>query len=546
MKFSDVKISEIADFINGFSFKPLDWGNEGIPIIRIQNLTDSGKPYNLTTKSISDKYTVNNGDILVSWSATIDVFEWHGGKALLNQHIFKVLFDESKVDKQYFKRALKQTISELSKFSHGSTMKHVVKKDFENHRIPLPEIEDQKRIASLLGKVESLIHERKQSLDRLDELLKSVFLDMFGDPVRNEKGWRIDSLSTFGSFKNGLNFKKGESGEKSLYLGVGDFKSLYRLNDFSSLSTIDLDVLPTEDYFLKNGDILFVRSNGNKDLVGRCIEVYPNNERITFSGFCIKYKLEKEGVSSTYLTQLFRDKSFRKKILKGGQGANIQNINQKMLSELKIPTPPIELQIHFSRVVDKIYNLNSQYQKNLSDLEELYNALSQKAFSGELDLSRINLSDKKVGPSAFENLQKSIDAVNRIITEPVRRITETVNKTIPSSIRSLGPFSHLDVFGFKNAKARSKILEHWFNEWLADSQVEQFDLENFWQRAQSSLPDYLYEEDLDEFRFSVEDYDKVKDMLFQAIDNGLIHQTTDYLLLEDKSEAGNRVVLAKG
>jgi type I restriction enzyme S subunit len=146
---------------------------------------------------VPDKYLVNRGDVLVSWSATIDVFEWAGDSALLNQHIFKVEFDQSKIDKDYFKIALKKTISDLSRFAHGSTMKHVVKKDFEGHQIPLPSIEDQIRIAHLLSKVEVLIAQRKQHLKQLDDLLKSVFLEIFGDPVRNEKGWEKKTAIDF-------------------------------------------------------------------------------------------------------------------------------------------------------------------------------------------------------------------------------------------------------------------------------------------------------------------------------------------------------------
>jgi type I restriction enzyme S subunit len=203
MSYPSAAISEVANFINGFAFKPEDWGASGLPIIRIQNLTDKEKPYNFTERKVPKKYFVKNGDILVSWSATIDVFEWSQGNALLNQQIFKVDFDHERIDKQYFKEALRKTISDLSKYAHGSTMKHVVKKDFEGHQIPLPPLDDQKRIAHLLGKVEGLIARRKQHLQQLDELLKSVFLEMFGDPVRNEKEWDTVPFHKVGKFVSG-------------------------------------------------------------------------------------------------------------------------------------------------------------------------------------------------------------------------------------------------------------------------------------------------------------------------------------------------------
>ena len=191
-------IMNVANFINGYPFKPTEWQTTGYKIIRIQNLTDTNKTYNYTSIKVPKKYIVKKGNILVSWSATIDVFEWDDDDAYLNQHIFKVEFDEKKVNKTYFKLALRKTINDLIKFAHGSTMKHIVKGDFDNHKIPLPPIDDQVRIAAILTRAEKLIVKRKESIKALDELLKSSFLDMFGDPVSNEKGWekkQIDEIA---------------------------------------------------------------------------------------------------------------------------------------------------------------------------------------------------------------------------------------------------------------------------------------------------------------------------------------------------------------
>ena len=199
-----IKISKVANFINGYAFKPSDWEVSGLKIIRIQNLSNSSKPYNYTTKNVPSKYIIKKGDILVSWSATIDVFEWADKDAYLNQHIFKVEYDKDLVNKAYLRLALKRTINELSKYAHGSTMKHVVKNDFESHIIPLPSSDDQIRIATILSRSEALIAKRKESIRLLDELLKSTFLEMFGDPINmlskiNDKLEKHISFLTSGS-----------------------------------------------------------------------------------------------------------------------------------------------------------------------------------------------------------------------------------------------------------------------------------------------------------------------------------------------------------
>lgn len=255
------------------------------------------------------------------------------------------------------------------------------------------EIDDQKRIAKVLSQCDALIQKRKKSIDLLDDFLRSTFLEMFGDPVRNEKDWRLESLLDFGKFKNGLNYTSNEIGGEFKYLGVGDFKDKWLLDDIDSLKSISLEVVPSDDYFLKNGDLVFVRSNGNKQLVGRCIVVFPNNTKVTFSGFCIRFRPESTDVNPVYLAHLFRNQNFKLRMLNSGRGANIQNINQELLSSLKIPIPPNDLQINFAHMVTYTEAIKKLFHESLKELENLYGSISQRAFKGELDLSKVDISD---------------------------------------------------------------------------------------------------------------------------------------------------------
>ena len=195
--------------------------------------------------------------------------------------------------------------------------------------ILLPELDEQRRIASILDKVTDLIAKRRAQIEKLDLLVKSRFVEMFGDPVKNPKNWNILPLKLLGECKNGMNFHSDNFGVKIRCLGVSDFKDLSIINDVSQLPTISLNEIPNDNYLLKNGDIVFVRSNGNKNLVGRSIVVYPNNTLTTFSGFCIRFRILNSEVSSSYLLRVFKTESIRKKIV--GRGANIQNLNQKIL-----------------------------------------------------------------------------------------------------------------------------------------------------------------------------------------------------------------------
>ncbi|WP_313335443.1 restriction endonuclease subunit S [Comamonas sp.] len=150
-----VPIGETGEYINGFAFKPSHRDSSGLPIVRIQNLTDESKALNTTNIEVPADYKIDTGDMLMSWSATLDVFVWRRGPALVNQHIFKVVPDEGVISKKLLFYWLKQAIQQLQKTEHlhGSTMMHINRGPFMAHKVPLPPAEEQLRIVSKLEEV---------------------------------------------------------------------------------------------------------------------------------------------------------------------------------------------------------------------------------------------------------------------------------------------------------------------------------------------------------------------------------------------------------
>ena len=179
------RLGEIATYVNGFAFKPSDWSNEGLPIIRIQDLTGNSYQANRYNGTYHPKYEVNDGDVLISWSASLGVYVWKGEKAVLNQHIFKVVFDKAEVDKSFFVHQVQNILENAASEAHGATMKHLTKPVFDALPFYLPSMGKQKEIASVLDKVTELIALRKEQLAKLDQLVKSRFVELFGDPIRN-------------------------------------------------------------------------------------------------------------------------------------------------------------------------------------------------------------------------------------------------------------------------------------------------------------------------------------------------------------------------
>lgn len=159
-----VTLNDVADYINGRAFKPDEWEETGKLIIRIQNLTNSTDVCNRTNKTFEEKYIVNKGDLLFAWSASLGAYIWHGEQGWLNQHIFKVVPNQL-IDRKYLYYYLTDIVDQLYKKTHGSGMVHITLKPFKSTKIPVPSVEAQKNISSILDKEFQQLDEAKSKIE---------------------------------------------------------------------------------------------------------------------------------------------------------------------------------------------------------------------------------------------------------------------------------------------------------------------------------------------------------------------------------------------
>ncbi|MEP0751769.1 restriction endonuclease subunit S [Trichocoleus sp. Lan] len=166
------QLGDLANYINGRAFKPSEWKDKGIPIVRIQNLNNSSTSFNYSDVEHEGKYLIKDGDLLISWSASLGVFIWNRGEAWLNQHIFKVEPNEGVVTKTFLYYVAKMAISELYEKTHGTGMVHVTKPVFESHQVPIPPVNEQRRIVAKLEKLLAKVDSCKERLDKIPLILK--------------------------------------------------------------------------------------------------------------------------------------------------------------------------------------------------------------------------------------------------------------------------------------------------------------------------------------------------------------------------------------
>ena len=255
------RLGDIATYINGFAFKPEDRGTVGLPIIRIQDLTGNAYDLGFYAGNYPERIEINDGDVLISWSASLGVYVWDKGKALLNQHIFKVVFDKCEVNREYFVYAVRYKLKEMESKTHGATMKHIVKKDFDNTLIPFPTLEEQENIANLLDKISTIILVRQQQLQKLDELVKARFVELFGDPISNPMNWNKRTLKEVCTKLNDGTHFSPES------FSMGDYKYITAKNikasgfDFSNITYVPEAVHRPifERCNPEQGDVLYIK-----------------------------------------------------------------------------------------------------------------------------------------------------------------------------------------------------------------------------------------------------------------------------------------------
>ena len=353
--------------------------------ISIADLTNSGKYISNTKETLSDSAVAESGIKKIPANTVIMSFKLSLGKvAITEKEMYSneaiMAFIDKGVEKispeyLYYLLRAKDWSKGTNKAVMGATLN---KATLSTIKIQLHEYDNQLEIVNMLNRVSSSIDFRKQQLTKLDELVKARFVEMFGDPIQNEKCWEIKSLFDLGYCKNGMNFHKGDHGVEIHCLGVGDFKDRSTIYDVKNLPYVALNESPDSDYLLQDGDIVFVRSNGNKELVGRCLAIYPENVPVTYSGFCIRYRLTSEKASVPYILRVLKADSVRKKM--AGRGANIQNLNQQTLSQLAIPLPPLPLQNQFADFVAEVDKSKVEVQKALDQTQLLFDSLMQQYF----------------------------------------------------------------------------------------------------------------------------------------------------------------------
>ena len=346
---------------NDYCFiKPSDLPAEGYQIIVESENYISSKGYEVSRK-------LPKGSVLVSCIGIIGKTAILGMDACTNQQINAIIPNEY-VNNKFLAYSILSQRYVLSSVANAPVVPLINKSDFSKVEIPLPPLSVQRSIVSELDKINELIRLKKEQLKDYDNLAQSIFYEMFGDPVVNEKGWEKKRLGEVCSeIKYGTSKPACDNG-KYKYLRMCNL-SYDGYLDLTDIKRIDVSDEEIEKCIVRYGDILFNRTNSH-ELIGKTC-MFDQQEPMVIAGYIIRVRLTKE-LMPQVLARMFNLASIKKLLRSMAKGAvNQANINSKELASIQIPIPSLDLQQHFVKRIELIEQQKAEIKSTIADLETL-------------------------------------------------------------------------------------------------------------------------------------------------------------------------------
>lgn len=364
-------MGQIGRYLNGRAFKEADWKTSGRPIIRIQNLTGSGKEFNYFQGEVEPRYLVKDGDLLFSWAATLGTYIWHGPEAILNQHIFKV---ESNINPRFHRYLLEHSIQEMQSKTHGSGMVHITKGEFDKIEVPVPPMGEQERIVealdATLSKLDSISKILNETQVKGNTLQRSILKHFLGDSTGSNP-------TTLGTHLETRKIKGIPSTEpNAFYLGLEHAEAHSgKITDFESASKYR-----SSSPIVEPGDVLYgrLRPYLNK------VVIAP--ERLYVSGEFIVFK-PSETILNAYLQLLLMSPSFLAFTASLDTGDR-PRVSWDKIAKFEFLLPPLDRQKEVVAAIEAALDSYSRYKDEVGELkaigDKLRRSILQNAFTGQL------------------------------------------------------------------------------------------------------------------------------------------------------------------
>ncbi len=421
-------LGELGAYLNGRGFNKSEWRDRGRPIIRIQNLTGSGVAFNYYEGEAEERHTVRDGDLLVSWAATLGVYVWRGPEAVLNQHIFKV---ESHVHPGFHRHLLDFVLSDLQRQTHGSGMVHITKGKFDLTKVPLPPTGEQERIVAAievhLSRLDAAEAAARSAYRRIKALERSIITQASStlDPPQH---WRMETVGGAGTVGLGLQRspKRHRGPRMRRYLRVANvFED--RIDDRDVMS-MDMTDAEWERFRLRDGDVL-LNEGQSPELLGRPAMYRGDPPDVAFTNSLIRFQANND-VDPEWALLVFRSHMHNRRFMRESQiTTNIAHLAAGRFKTVEFPIPPHDEQrarVTAARVqLEACARFRSEVVDANNRAASLRRSILAAAFAGQLVPQD---SDEEPASVLLERIR------DRAATTPTRRTrTQAVKLSVESA-----------------------------------------------------------------------------------------------------------------
>lgn len=347
------KLVDECDILYGYPFnsKSFSTSEEDMPLIRIRDVKE-GRTSTFFKGDYPQEYIIHKGDYLIGMDGEFNISPWKSADALLNQRVCKISCKTSNILMRFVYRFLVKELKKIEDETPFVTVKHLSAKKLNQIKLPIPPLADQERIVAELDLLSSIIEKKKAQLKELDQLAQSIFYNMFGDPITNEKGWEVRKLGEACKLMAGGDVPRERfSKEKTKTYSVPVFSNgiencgLYGYTDIPKITEKSITISG-------RGTIGFVAKRKEPFYpIIRLIVVTPIND-----------------IDITYLEYYAISMHF------DGNGVAIPQLTVPMIKNVPIPLPPLPLQQEFASKVEAIERQKSLIQQSIDEVQTMFDS----------------------------------------------------------------------------------------------------------------------------------------------------------------------------
>ena len=375
------KLIDICDIQYGYAFDSKCFTDDSCypPLVRIR---DVKRGYSETYYSgdYPKEYVLASGDLLVGMDGEFNIARWKCDGALLNQRVCKLIAKKG-TNEEYLRFAMTKALKEIERRTAFVTVKHLSAKELNKLQLSVPDLSEQNRVAKILSRLEKVIDLRRQELQKLDNLIKARFVEMFGDPKFNDKDWNVATILDYYDVKGGKRIPKGmgysESVTKHPYLRATDMKNATIVDD--DIHYIDDEVYEyIKRYTVKNGDVYLTNVGVNLGMAGVIPDKY-DGANLTENAVKLVPKKEKV-INGVFLSHYINSPGIQEYINERKMSVGVPKLAIFRIETMPLLLPPMKLQNQFADFVNQINKSKVEVQKALDETQKLFDILMQQYF----------------------------------------------------------------------------------------------------------------------------------------------------------------------